>query len=115
MISSASFVTEPKLTLLTAPQANKLGNELLGQGIKTLISWQTEKIADYHLKKPSPRNRHKDTENKCIDTSRAKMGSRMNWEIGIDIYTLLILCIKQTTNENLLYSSENPIQCSVET
>ena len=43
------------------------------------------------------------------------MGSRMNWEIGTDIYTLLILCIKQTTNENLLYSSENPIQCSLET
>ena len=46
MISSACFVTEPKLTLLTASQANKLGNELLGQRIKTLISWQTEKIAD---------------------------------------------------------------------
>ena len=25
---------------------------------------------------------------------RGKGGSRMNWEIGIDIYTLLILCIK---------------------
>ena len=27
----------------------------------------------------------------------------MNWEIGIDIYTLL--CIKQITNENRLYST----------
>lgn len=26
----------------------------------------------------------------------------MNWEVGFDIYTLLILCIKQVTNENLL-------------
>ena len=24
----------------------------------------------------------------------------MNWEIGIDIYTLLVLYIKQITNEN---------------
>ena len=29
----------------------------------------------------------------------------MNWEIGIDIYTLLVLWIKQVTNENLLHSS----------
>ena len=28
----------------------------------------------------------------------------MNWEIGIYIYTLLILCMKKITNENLLYS-----------
>ena len=31
-----------------------------------------------------------------------------NWEIGIDIYTLL--CIKQITNENLLYSTGNCTQ-----
>ena len=29
----------------------------------------------------------------------------MNWEIGIDIYTLI--CIKQITNENVLYSTGN--------
>ena len=29
----------------------------------------------------------------------------MNWEIGINIYTLI--CIKQITNENLLYSTGN--------
>ena len=28
-------------------------------------------------------------------------GGGMNWEIGIDIYTLI--CIKQRTNKNLLY------------
>ena len=28
-----------------------------------------------------------------------------NWEIGIDAYTLLILCIKQITNENILYNT----------
>ena len=31
----------------------------------------------------------------------------MNWEIGIDMYTLL--CIKQLTTENLLYSTGNSI------
>ena len=29
----------------------------------------------------------------------------MNWDIGIDMYTLL--CIKQMTNENLLYNTVN--------
>ena len=35
----------------------------------------------------------------------------MNWEIEIDIYTVLMLCIKQTTNENLLYSTGNSVLC----
>ena len=39
----------------------------------------------------------------------------MNWEMGIDIYTLL--CIKYITSGNLLYSSlcstGNSTQCSV--
>ena len=29
-----------------------------------------------------------------LDTLRAQWGGGMNWEIGTDIYTLLILCIK---------------------
>ena len=37
----------------------------------------------------------------------------MNWEIGIDIYTLLVLRIKEITKENLLHSSGNPTQRSV--
>ena len=32
-------------------------------------------------------------------------GEGMDWETGIDIYTLLILCINLITNENLLYNS----------
>ena len=32
-------------------------------------------------------------------------GGGMNWEIGIDMYTLI--CIKQIINENLLYSTGN--------
>ena len=31
----------------------------------------------------------------------------MNQDTEINIYTLFILCIKQTTNENLLYSTGN--------
>ena len=31
-----------------------------------------------------------------------------NWETGIDIYTGLILSIKQMPNENRLYSTVNP-------
>ena len=38
-----------------------------------------------------------------------------NWKIGIDIYTLLILCIKDITNENLLISTGNGTQCFVVT
>ena len=36
-------------------------------------------------------------------------------EIEIDTYALLILYIKQITNENLLYSGGNSTQCSVVT
>ena len=43
-------------------------------------------------------NRHTDVESKHMD---AKEGG-MNWEIEMDIYTLL--CIKQITNENLFYN-----------
>ena len=32
-------------------------------------------------------------------------GGGVNWEIGIDIYTLM--CIKWTTNKNLLYKKIN--------
>ena len=39
----------------------------------------------------------------------------MNWEIGIDIYTILILCITWITDENLLYSTGNSTQFSVVT
>ena len=46
------------------------------------------------------RNRDSDVENKSMDT-KGDGGSGMNWEIGIDIYTLI--CIKQITNKNLLY------------
>ena len=41
-----------------------------------------------------------------MDPKRGKGGvGGMNWEIGIDIYTLI--CIKQIPNEKLLYSTGN--------
>ena len=40
-----------------------------------------------------------------MDTQGGKGWGGMNWEIGIDIYALI--CIKQITNENLLYSTGN--------
>ena len=40
-------------------------------------------------------------------------GGGIDWEIGIDIYTLL--CVKQVTNKDLLYSTGNSAQHSVMT
>ena len=45
--------------------------------------------------------------------TKGEQKGEMNQEIGIDTYALL--CIKQITNENLLYSTGNFIQCSVVT
>ena len=36
----------------------------------------------------------------------------MNWETGVDIYTVLILHIK-STSEDLVYSTGKSTQCSV--
>ena len=47
------------------------------------------------------RNRDTDVENKCMD-AKVKGGVWRNWEIGIDIYAILILYIKQIPNENPL-------------
>ena len=41
-----------------------------------------------------------DGESKHMDTKGGRECG-MNWEIGIDIYTLI--CIKQITHKNLLY------------
>ena len=55
-------------------------------------------------------NRDTDVENKCMDTKGGKWrgGGVMNWEIGIDIYTLI--CIKWITNKNLLFKKINKIK-----
>ena len=44
-----------------------------------------------------------------------KWVSGMNWEIEIDLYTLLILCIKEITSENLSYSTGSSVQCTLVT
>ena len=47
-----------------------------------------------------------------MDTKGGKLrgvgGGGMNWEIGMDMYTLM--CIKWMTNENLLYKKINLIK-----
>ena len=45
-----------------------------------------------------------------MDTKGEKWGSGggMNWETGIDIYTLI--CVKWITNKNLLYKKINKIK-----
>ena len=55
------------------------------------------------------RNRDTGVENKRMDTKGGNHGGEgwevsgggMNWEIGIDIYSLI--CIKYITNKNLLF------------
>ena len=54
------------------------------------------------------RHRDTDAENKRMDTKQGKGWGGMNWEVGIDIYTLI--GIKQITNKNLLYKKINKIQ-----
>ena len=58
------------------------------------------------------KNRDTDVQDKQMDAKWGRRGG-MNWEIGIDIYTLLILCIKLIIKENLLYSTGNATQYSV--
>ena len=46
-------------------------------------------------------------------TPRGKGGvGGRNWETGINMYAHVILCMKQITNENLLYGTGNSTQCS---
>ena len=63
--------------------------------------WNLEKL--YRWTGLQGRNRDTDVENKRMDTKGRKQGGGggMNWEIGIDVYTLI--CIKYITNKNLLY------------
>ena len=58
------------------------------------------------------RNRVANVENKLMVTRGWWVGE-INWEIGMDIYTLLY--IKQVTNKDLLYSIGNPTQYFVMT
>ena len=53
--------------------------------------WNLEKL--YQLPYLQNRNRDTDIENKCMDTKGGREGG-MNWEIEVDICTLLILVIK---------------------
>ena len=56
------------------------------------------------------RNRFTDLENKLMVTSRKGQAEEIDWELGTDIYALLL---KQITNKELLYSIENSAKYSV--
>ena len=56
-------------------------------------------------------NRDSDTKNKLMVKEGERWGGMMNEEVGINIYILLY--IKEGTNKNLLYSTENYTQCFV--
>ena len=65
------------------------------------------------LKKPvwsylQSRNRDTDIENKFMGAKGE--GDGMNWEMGINTYTLLILCIQWVTHEHLWYSTGKSIE-----
>ena len=69
--------------------------------------WNLEKW--YRWSGLQGRNWDTDVENKWMDTKGGKRrgdggGDVMNWEIGIDMYTLM--CIKLMSNKNLLYKKK---------
>ena len=49
----------------------------------------------------------------CKKHQAVKGGGGMNWETGVDTFTLLLLWIKQISNEKLLHSTGNSTQRSV--
>ena len=53
------------------------------------------------------RIRDTDGENKHMDTKGGEKRDGKNWEIEIDMYTLLY--IKYITNENLLYTAQEAL------
>ena len=71
--------------------------------------WNIEKrYRWFHLQH---RDSDTDIEIKQMDTEGENFG--VNWEIGVEIYVLVIICIKYIANENLLYSTGNSTECSV--
>ena len=73
--------------------------------------WNLEKW--YRCSYLQRRNRDTDVENKGMDTKGEGDGWDELEEWDCHIYTLL--CIKQITNENLLNSTGNSVQCSMVT
>ena len=70
---------------------------------------ESRKIVQMNL----PQSRNKDTDVEKKHGHQVGEGGRggINWETGIDTFTLLIICIEYITNENLRYSSGNSASC----
>ena len=79
-----------------------------------LISYDVTYVWNLKKKKQTKTyfpNRDSDTKNKLMVKEGERWGGMMNEEVGINIYILLY--IKEGTNKNLLYSTENYTQCFV--
>ena len=73
---------------------------------------KTVKDEEFHILGLTPRsNRHRE----WVYGHQEGEAGRMNSETVIDMLALLILGIKQTGSENLVYISGNSTQCSVVT
>ena len=55
------------------------------------------------------RNRDTDKQGKCMVTKVGKEWGWGNWEIGIDVYTLLILCIEETASGDIPHGTGAPL------
>ena len=69
-----------------------------------VYKWNLEK--QYRWTYLQSRNRDTDVENKLTDTTWER-GGWVNWEIEVDIHTLLY--IKQITNKNLVYTARGTL------
>ena len=83
------------------------------QEIKRQATYWEKTFSEHKSHKSLVTRVYKELQKSVRQTTQLKNRGGMNWEIGINIYTLL--CIKQITNENLLYSTGNSTWCSVET
>ena len=78
----------------------------------TLICRIQENDIDYLISKAERKTQMQRRKQIDIMDINRERGSGRNWEIVIDIYTVLILCMKQISNENQLHGSGNqPMLC----
>ena len=66
--------------------------------------WNLKKKKWYKWTYLTNRNRVTDGENKFMVTKGEKEGRGINWDVGIDIHTVLY---KKIDNKDLLYSTRN--------
>ena len=73
-------------------------------------AWQDTVHRVARVSQPPSKSKKKKSPKMCFQKPK-QLGAGINQEFGINIYTLL--CIKQVTNKDLLYSAGNSTQYSV--